>query len=542
MTPSFSGGGAARARRLPNPAAKVPPNPAVTSRRVIISIPCPLLSRGNRVFSCVVIIGTVFCRCQSQRQRMGRIVMHVDVAVIGGGIAGLTAANRAAQLGLQAAVLEAGAEERYLCNSRFTGGAFHVCMESALAEPAVLERRIGDAIGPFVAPSLARAVAADARRAVDWLAAEGTRTIKAGPRGWQDRVLAPPALPRAGLHWPGRGGDVLLRRLEANLRRRGGTLIRGARADALAMTAGHCTGVTANGPNGRFTLQAGAVVLADGGFQGDADLVRRFISPRPESVRQRGAGTGRGDGLRMAEAIGVALCGMDSFYGHLLCQDALQNDALWPYPWVDELVVAGMAVDRAGARFLDEGRGGVHVANLIARQPDPLLATAIFDQAIWDGPGKAAVVSANPHLVRASGELITAGTVAALAERLSMPALGATVASHNAAVASGQLGSLTPPRSAHAGPPMPIAKAPFYAIRLCAGMTYTMGGIKIDAESRALWPDGQPVAGLFAAGATTGGIEGGPNIAYLGGLTKAAGTALRAAEAIARDRQARSAA
>ena len=45
-----------------------------------------------------------------------------DVVVIGGGIAGLIAANRAAQLGLRAIVLEQGTAEKYLCNTRYTGG------------------------------------------------------------------------------------------------------------------------------------------------------------------------------------------------------------------------------------------------------------------------------------------------------------------------------------------------------------------------------------------------------------------------------------
>jgi len=41
-----------------------------------------------------------------------------DVLVIGGGIAGLVAANRAAELGKRTVVLEKGAADRYLCSSR----------------------------------------------------------------------------------------------------------------------------------------------------------------------------------------------------------------------------------------------------------------------------------------------------------------------------------------------------------------------------------------------------------------------------------------
>ena len=49
-----------------------------------------------------------------------------DAIVIGGGIAGLVAANRAAELGRRVAVLEKGTAEKYLCNTRYTYGTFHI--------------------------------------------------------------------------------------------------------------------------------------------------------------------------------------------------------------------------------------------------------------------------------------------------------------------------------------------------------------------------------------------------------------------------------
>ncbi len=60
-----------------------------------------------------------------------------------------------------------------------------------------------------------------------------------------------------------------------------------------------------------------------------------------------------------------------------------------------------------------------------------------------------------------------------------------------------------------------------------------MGGIAIDTESRALDAEGQVLPGLYAAGSSTGGIEGGPNAAYLGGLSKGVITGVRAAQSIA---------
>ena len=67
-----------------------------------------------------------------------------------------------------------------------------------------------------------------------------------------------------------------------------------------------------------------------------------------------------------------------------------------------------------------------------------------------------------------------------------------------------------------------LVHPPFYAIPAIAGVTYTMGGIAIDAHARVLRDDGSPIPGLMAAGAVTGGLDGGPRSGYVGGLMKSA--------------------
>ena len=51
-----------------------------------------------------------------------------------------------------------------------------------------------------------------------------------------------------------------------------------------------------------------------------------------------------------------------------------------------------------------------------------------------------------------------------------------------------------------------LVDPPFVAVRVYAGVTHTIGGIRIDEQARVLDPDGTPVRGLFAAGADAGGI------------------------------------
>jgi fumarate reductase flavoprotein subunit len=79
---------------------------------------------------------------------------------------------------------------------------------------------------------------------------------------------------------------------------------------------------------------------------------------------------------------------------------------------------------------------------------------------------------------------------------------------------------------------LPVVAPPFYAVPLAAGLTYTMGGIEIDALARVVGQNGAHIPGLFAAGSCTGGVEGGPLSGYIGGYLKAVGLGLIAAETI----------
>src|SRR5208282_2387668 len=183
-----------------------------------------------------------------------------DVVVVGGGIAGPTAANRAAQAGLRTAILEQSAAEKYLCNSRFTGGTLHVGMQDIMSDRAQLVHVIEAVTEGFARRDLAEAIATDAARGVRWLQQEGIRFIKASNAPHQQWVVAPPGRTRPGLDWEGRGGDVLLRTLESRLVERGGRVLRGARAAQLLMQDGRCTGVTTR-DGARYIAKA--VVLAD---------------------------------------------------------------------------------------------------------------------------------------------------------------------------------------------------------------------------------------------------------------------------------------
>lgn len=462
---------------------------------------------------------------------------RTDVVVVGAGLAGLTAAVRCAQGGRRVVVLEQSIQHPHLCSSRLASGVFHVAMTSPATAPDELEQRML-ARHPGADRTLVRTLAVNALPAARWLRdTAGAHFMRAGAESFYDYVLAPPAVARSGRPWQGRGADVLLRRLEAVLVELGGAVHRGHRAQALVMEDRRCVGIRGEGPGGAMEVRCTAAVLADGGFQADPQLLRRYVTPQPEALVQRNGRSGRGDGWRMALAAGAAVRESPAFYGHVQSRSALVDDMLWPYPWLDELARSSLVVDTQGRRFTDEGLGGVHLANRIARLPPGLDAYVIADHPAWNGPGAQRATGPNPKLVRGAGTIHRADSLPALAALAGIDAetLAQTVAAYNAALEQSSLARLAPPRSTADFAAWPISTPPFYALPAAAGITYTFGGIAVDAHSRVLSPEDTPLAGLYAVGSTAGGLEGGEGAAYFGGLCKAAVTALCAARHILDD-------
>ena len=461
--------------------------------------------------------------------------MPYDLVTIGGGFSGLVSAARAAELGLKVAVLEAHTEDRYPCSSRYTTGVSNVMGLAILADPDVLYQAIIDGSGGTANPALARAVADNGKRAIDWLAAQGgrfiTRALQKDHPG--QKVLAPPRRLIAGLDWEGRGGDVVMRQLEQNLVKRGGVVQRGIEVTELVVENGACVGVIARQNGASVRIDARAVVIADGGFAANPLMVAQYITPRADRVLARVGPGANGDGIRLAEAAGVAIGGFGAFYGHVHHRAAMQNPRLWPYPHLDAVAEVALLVGPDGRRFTDEGLGGVCQANAIARLADPLSAHLIMDDAMWQAePKLTTTVAANSAMVTAGGALISAPDLDALAAKVGVPAsaLADTERAHNEAVAANHFARLAIPRSIKKHKPMAFTAPPYHAVPLCAGITGTMGGVVIDAQARAQKREGGVFDGLYAVGTPVAGLEGGPRAGYVGGLSKAFILGLLAAE------------
>jgi tricarballylate dehydrogenase len=273
-------------------------------------------------------------------------------------------------------------------------------------------------------------------------------------------------------------------------------------------------GIEACAPDGgTMLLEADAVILATGGFQGDSATMRTQFGPLGETLRLISPGThfDTGEGIRMAREQGAAIAG-DWNGMHIEPVDPRSTGSaavVLVYPY-------GIVVDQNGDRFFDEGAGLVHetwevFARDIHFNRPQQRAYAILDSRLYDIDGYA-------RAVRSEVPPFQAATLRDLAAQIGIPArqLKETVDAFNAA-ATGDVArfdatrcdglstsGIAPPKSNWA---RPIAEPPYLAYPLVGAVAYTFGGLATDTRARLVCDRG-PLPGLFAAGEITGHFYG----------------------------------
>jgi fumarate reductase flavoprotein subunit len=454
-----------------------------------------------------------------------------DVIVVGAGMTGSVAACQAAQLGCRVLLLDTCADPTAGGNTALSGGALHIARARYDADPELLRDRIMTR-AILARPDLVDRVAETAGESLEWCVRQGVQFESTTP-GDLELMLAP-LRDLGDVHaWRNRGPQMALRVLQAALTAHGGTILGGARAvDFVRNGTGAISGVRSE--DGR-TWSAAAVMLADGGFQANSGLRRRLIGPGAERMFLRGAPNSVGDALLMAELAGAKLLNTEWFYGHLLHRDVFENDRLWPWPGLDELLGCGaIIVDRSGRRIVDESRDLSMVVNAVGRSGDPRGVSVIMDRKTWDGSEGEHVWghrAANPELLNRGGRMFVADSVELLASDAGVDpeGLGWTLTFYNAATAAGKADRLPVPRT-DGGVTL---EPPFVAIPAVVGISNTMGGPLTDLQMRVLDHAGSVIPGLWAAGPAAAG----PTVGYHGGFSVAITLGRAAAKSIASHRR-----
>ena len=464
--------------------------------------------------------------------------VDVDVVVVGAGGAGMTAAISAAADGLKVVVVESQAMVGG--NSvRATGGM------NAAKTPLQDKNTFGESAG--VEKTLAAAEGYADNETITALAAtvsEQWKAYQANPEGYFDSVelmeldtmiggkgINNPELVKtlcsntadsivwldsvgASLTSVGAFGGASVKRihrpvnaegktlsvgayivpiLEKNLQDAGVEIILNTTVDTILTDAnGAACGVSGVANDGsKLTVNADAVILTTGGFGANLDMV---VSYKPELagfMTTNAAGI-QGQGIKMAEALGAATVDMDQIQIHptveantaALITEGLRGDG-------------AILVNAEGKRFFDEVSTRDKVSAAEIAQPGSY-SYLIVDQAMADASN---VIQGYIK----KGFTTQGETYEELAKALGMDE---AVFAETMNTWNGYVEAKNDPEFGRTSFANPLNTAPYYAIKVTAGVHHTMGGLKINPAAEVLTEDGSAIAGLFAAGEVTGGVHG----------------------------------
>jgi tricarballylate dehydrogenase len=275
---------------------------------------------------------------------------------------------------------------------------------------------------------------------------------------------------------------------------------------------GAVTGVVVEHAGVVRTLEADAVIIAAGGFEGDPAYLDENLGARdrPLVPIAPGAFFNRGEGIRMAIAAGAGKAGAwDDFHAEPVDPRAEHSEAIvmgFNY---------GILVDRDGHRFIDEGRSTIdetyeETARKIWNLPGSI-AYFLTDQHYTDE------VARGPEGILSRVEPITADSISELAEKIGIPVseLESTVVGYNAATTDAPFSWATPDGKGTEGIEpkksnwaFPLDRGPFIAYPVVCAIVFTYGGLATDDHGRVIDSSGRAIDGLYAAGECTGLYHG----------------------------------
>jgi tricarballylate dehydrogenase len=432
------------------------------------------------------------------------------LVVVGHGAAGLAAALAAAEqarsrgLRIDITLLEKARQDEAGGNTRWSPSNMRLAAPDRL-DPGFEEDMLA-ASGGLADRNYFRALAEHAIPTIAWLQHHGVEFatpvyyLSAGPARIQ----------------PVGGGSAIVEKLLDAATTAGVKVLYQSAVSRLVMAKGRGVAGVAiqSGDGATRTLEADAVVLASGGFQGNPEMMRAQFGPGAETLRLISPGThfDTGDGIRMATGRGASISG-DWNGMHIEPIDPRSEHSapvVLVYPY-------GIVVDQHGHRFFDEGGGLMHETwESLARdihfaRPDSI-AYAILDSRLSD-------IDGFERAIRSEVPPWQADSIEGLAEQIGVPAgnLRQTVDAFNTAIAGdparfdasrcdglATASTLKPTKSNWA---RALTKPPFFAYPLVGAIAYTFGGLATSAKAEVLGEHG-PIGGLYAAGETTGNFYG----------------------------------
>lgn len=425
-----------------------------------------------------------------------------EVAIIGGGGAGLAAAVSAHQNGAKVLLVEK--MPNVGGNTIISGSAFNAVdpkRQSAQGIEDSVEKHFqqtyegGDKKGD---PELVRVLVENAYPTIEWLESLGMK--------FTDKVFTV-----LGALWPrshkpveplGTGYvNTLMNYI--NEHKDDITVLTEVEAKELLVDAeGAVTGFLAEGKNGKITVNAkNGVIIATGGFGSNVEMRDQYntIWPKLTNIKTTNHRGATGDGIIMAEKVNASIVQMENI--QLLPMGDPVTGSLSGN--IEQGVENRIFVNAQGNRFVDEGARRDVMTKALMEQTDSMMWVIVDQHSYPTGDTVNNFNETIDSLVK-EGRAYKADTLEDLAKQIGVePAnLVKAVEAFNASVdgAKDEFG-----RTLFMDK---LDTAPFYAGKRVPTVHHTMGGIKITPETRVVDQNGEIIKGLFAAGEVTGGIHG----------------------------------
>jgi len=324
-------------------------------------------------------------------------------------------------------------------------------------------------------------------------------------------------------------GATLVKLFERECREKGIEIIRNTRAKKIIIDReGRAAGVSAAGESGELNVNAYSVIIATGGFSGNRDLLARHCPDLIDVLDTEGVPGMDGDGLVMALESGAATDGL----GNLMM--------VGPTPSPKNWTIEGVAgepyciwVNSQGERFVDEAVtfNVFEAINAIIRQThgvcyaiiDNRIKNKMMDDGFVRGCGEmfvprgAKIKDLDKEFDKqiSRGGAFISESLDEVSEWIKAPrdAIKKTVDEYNLFCDRRYDETFVKdPQYLE-----PLNTPPFYAVRFRGAILGTTGGIKINHRMEVLDRDHNPIPGLYAAGADTGGWESDTYCAVLSG-------------------------
>lgn len=450
--------------------------------------------------------------------------LEAEVAIVGGGGAGLAAALAAAEQGADVIVLE----KRHALggNSALAEGLF--AAESPAqkrmhidAQRDELFKMAMDYAHWQINPRIVRAFIDKSGDTIRWLEEKGLFF------DWLPNLY--PNQRIRTWHCLRKRGIELIEVLVKNCEDRGVRLLREAGAKKLLTDEkGNVTGVVAATKEKELRVTAGSVIIATGGYGGNKELLKKYNPYYNENMTFSGV-PNMGDGLLMAAEIGAATEGLG----------LVQFSGQAPHQAPEDLTAASdepntIWVNKKGERFIDEAAGFIRFesVNAVLRQPDSVCYT-LFDERIKQNIIEKGIIKGLGCVISPGTKLTGLGKTLELAAKkgsvkisnswdeiarwigVKPEVLKATIDEYNAYCDQGYDKIFAKDRRYL----IALRTPPYYALKCYPRFLGTIGGIRINHHMEVLDQSDNPIPGLYAAGVDTGGWESDTYNVILSGTT-----------------------